>query len=327
MALYPCQACQRPIDLPPSHRARSRYIFCSKECRATPCIPCTCRECGETFLACAKGVRSDGSQPLYCSRTCINARLRREQVHKRMPTTTLTCEQCGKSFSARRTFAKKGQRFCSKKCFLASGRLGLPTGPANPKWKEKVRLTCAFCGNEFDAYPSRADRKRHCSMECAIADPNCSIGGKPSITLVCLHCGKTYQDYPSRAARKFCSMRCMGYHLCQTIYSPSSLERKIGELLAEMDLSFVAQQRLGTFVCDFYVRRGRLVIECDGIYWHSRPEQQVRDARKDGWLTKHGYTILRLPERRIREDLDWCRQEILAALAFKQLSLPLALSR
>jgi hypothetical protein len=38
------------------------------------------------------------------------------------------------------------------------------------------------------------------------------------------------------------------------------------------------------------------VIEFDGRYWHSSPEIKERDAKKDLFLAKRGYEVLRIPE-------------------------------
>lgn len=70
---------------------------------------------------------------------------------------------------------------------------------------------------------------------------------------------------------------------------------------------------MGRFVCDFVIAKYHLVIECDGTYWHSSPEQKAKDGRKDHWLTTHGYKVLRLTEEKIRNDLSWCRESILMA--------------
>lgn len=310
MDSYPCRACGKPVQLPDAWRKRMRYVFCSKQCRLTRCISTTCQECGESFLTTAQGLHD----AKFCSKTCQNARDRREQVHKKAPKTELVCEECGKTVAVRRTVAAHGQRFCSKECFWKhAGWLGGKHGQANPKWKPKAVLQCPQCGKSFETYPSRANRTRFCSKECAAASPRTSWGGKPKIALTCLFCGKSYEDYPCRSGRKFCSRQCMGAWTCQQVHSPSSLETTVSNLLCEMGLAFLPQKALGTFLCDLFIPSARLVIECDGTYWHASPEQRARDERKDRWLTAHRYTVLRLPETLIKADIEGCRTAIIAA--------------
>lgn len=84
--------------------------------------------------------------------------------------------------------------------------------------------------------------------------------------------------------------------------STSTLESIVQFVLDELSVSYVAQKQLGPFVVDFYFPQWKLVLEVDGDYWHSLPEQQERDRRKDQWLQKNGYRIIRLTESEIRED-------------------------
>ena len=69
-------------------------------------------------------------------------------------------------------------------------------------------------------------------------------------------------------------------------------------------------ERLGTFVCDFVIARSKLAIECDGVYWHSLPLVKGRDKRKDAWLGKNGYRVLRLREDDIYKRPKWCQEQI-----------------
>lgn len=76
----------------------------------------------------------------------------------------------------------------------------------------------------------------------------------------------------------------------------TSIERTTAELLSALGITFEPQYRIGRFVVDFYVPTSNLVIECDGTYWHSRPGDAERDARRDAWLSQHGYRVCRLKE-------------------------------
>ena len=59
---------------------------------------------------------------------------------------------------------------------------------------------------------------------------------------------------------------------------------------------------------DFAVpcRNGKIDVECDGEKWHSAPAQKRRDADRDRRLAREGWTVVRLKERRILEDLKGC---------------------
>ncbi|MGB6501611.1 MAG: DUF559 domain-containing protein [Thermoplasmata archaeon] len=85
--------------------------------------------------------------------------------------------------------------------------------------------------------------------------------------------------------------------------------------LERRGVTFVKQQVVdGLWVVDALVPGPRIVIECDGEYWHGRPDMQVRDARKDGYLKSRGYTVLRFPEAAIRADVGQCVDQVVSTL-------------
>jgi len=79
------------------------------------------------------------------------------------------------------------------------------------------------------------------------------------------------------------------------------LETSVAALLDALQEAYIQQKQIGFWSVDFYIPRLNLVIECDGTYWHGLPKVQTKDRREDGWLFKHGYRVLRLPEPLIRD--------------------------
>lgn len=95
----------------------------------------------------------------------------------------------------------------------------------------------------------------------------------------------------------------------------TSIEEAVYAELERRGVTFVKQQVVdGLWVVDALVPGARLVIECDGEYWHSLPEMEARDARKDRYLRSRGYTVFRFPEAGIRADVQACVQRIVDAL-------------
>lgn len=80
----------------------------------------------------------------------------------------------------------------------------------------------------------------------------------------------------------------------------TSLEAAVERLLILLGVEFCYQEAIGAYFVDFYIPTRRLVIECDGGYWHSLPGAAERDAVRDTVLTAQGYTVLRLPEHEIK---------------------------
>ena len=57
---------------------------------------------------------------------------------------------------------------------------------------------------------------------------------------------------------------------------------------------FRRQQPLGRCVVDFCCLEERLIIELDGSV-HAQPSQAGRDAKRDEWLRRLGYAVVRFP--------------------------------
>ena len=54
-------------------------------------------------------------------------------------------------------------------------------------------------------------------------------------------------------------------------------------------------------VPDFVSEERKIIIECDGDYWHSKPKQIIKDKSKTAYYRKLGYTVFRIPEHDINE--------------------------
>lgn len=55
-----------------------------------------------------------------------------------------------------------------------------------------------------------------------------------------------------------------------------------------------------------FCKNGPLDIECDGEKWHSHRYQRLKDSRRDRDLKKEGWTILRLKEKDIVNNIKKC---------------------
>jgi very-short-patch-repair endonuclease len=93
------------------------------------------------------------------------------------------------------------------------------------------------------------------------------------------------------------------------------IETKLYMELERRGVTFVRQQVIdGLWVVDALVPGARMVIECDGEYWHSLPGAAERDKKKDTYLTSRGYKVFRFPEAAINADVKECVQRIVDAL-------------
>lgn len=76
--------------------------------------------------------------------------------------------------------------------------------------------------------------------------------------------------------------------------SPTKPERIIKKFLEEQGVKHEFQFRLGGFYYDFHIPKRNLLIEYDGVYWHSLPEARERDKEKTELALENNYMLVRL---------------------------------
>lgn len=75
-------------------------------------------------------------------------------------------------------------------------------------------------------------------------------------------------------------------------------------------------------VSDFYLSDYRVVIFCDGDYWHNLPNYKIRDKRINKVLRTRGYKVYRFWEHDIEKSISSCVDKICAFLAtYKHISI------
>lgn len=107
-------------------------------------------------------------------------------------------------------------------------------------------------------------------------------------------------------------------------FSNTIIEKVLGEEMNKRGINFLAQYDLDDkFVCDFAIPKYKIVIECDGDYWHANPTiydlthldiRQIknlnRDKFKNYYLRKKGWLILRFFESDIKNSVSTCVDKI-----------------
>lgn len=63
------------------------------------------------------------------------------------------------------------------------------------------------------------------------------------------------------------------------------------------------QYIIGQYIVDFFFRKSLLIVEIDGDY-HLTKKQKEEDKKREEWLEKRGYTILRFSNQQIMFDTD-----------------------
>lgn len=332
-----CEHCRLDVRLP-SWRFRQPVRFCSRDChRAWQRLHVsphnqTCAECGGGFLDHASAKRKFCSlackrkashkqerrtcpacltpfvchpsrQKKYCSRQCAADAQRGKSFN---PRPVRMCEFCHKPFEYISYKGGEG-RFCSRKCALSKNN--------EESRKPIVTKNCAYCGNTFSyRFYDKLDRS-YCSIKCAVRDKvktgTDNQGWKPRVPLECEICGSVVEVRPYRVKRfRACSARCRQVLVMQAMPRVSSIERKMAEAFRLAGLSPIPQHTVEFWVVDFAFPDQRLVVECDGTYWHGRPEQRRKDRHKDAYLKRKGWRVLRLSEAAINHSPSACASTV-----------------
>lgn len=232
----------------------------------------------------------------------------------------VTCEHCGEVFQRKPSaIARSAHQYCSKAC---ANRANARRGVEHPRWNRR-ELECPVCGTRFERLPCHTGKKwSTCSPECDVAYRRTLTGAARYNwgglkLMACEVCGaeKIVQSPSRQRTFRACSRSCATILGIRSWPRVSSLETAMAEAFERAALEPVAQYAVDRATADFAFPDARLIVECDGSYWHSLPDVRRRDQRRDGWLRSRGWRVLRLPEDDIRADADACVDRVRRWLA------------
>lgn len=264
----------------------------------------TCQNCGKTF----NRVRSATmGAPKFCSRACYIEHKKAGGHQERV------CANCGKTFTIKSKNANHGRgKFCSVECYQEYRRKTAATAD-NPHFRGEQRV-CQGCGKTFlrSASAIANGYGSYCSMECRKKERielTCEFCGAKFYKLPC-------QVAPEGYGR-FCSQSCRSKYTVRQFYtmSPTSIERLLMDAFAARGLEPACQYPMLNYVLDFAFPEYQLAVEADGVYWHSLPQMIAKDARKDAALSAEGWTVLHFTGNEIRASASACIDQVAACLA------------
>jgi very-short-patch-repair endonuclease len=90
------------------------------------------------------------------------------------------------------------------------------------------------------------------------------------------------------------------------LFDVPPLEEVMENILMRAKISFRSQfSVLGKKGCKYrldfaiFCPAGKIALECDHSRWHALPAQRDKDRRKDRWLRRHGWEVIRFSETEI----------------------------
>lgn len=84
----------------------------------------------------------------------------------------------------------------------------------------------------------------------------------------------------------------------------SKLEIKVEKLILKANLHYIKQWKYEMGIADFFLPKQNIVLEVDGSYWHSLPKRIEKDKLHNEFLKSKGYTVIRIPEADIVNNIE-----------------------
>lgn len=199
----------------------------------------------------------------------------------------------------------KHRRYCSLGCYRKSLRPNRQTGKL---------VLCETCGRQTYKRKRHLEKSTHyfCSFGCAT-----KFQRQNKLKFVCKICNKEFYWSKSRITQTnptYCSVKCRNRdrefvmsnslkgNLAQ--YNKRGLnnfERAGSELLNSMNINHKIQVPMfNKFIVDVLIPETKLIIQWDGVYWHSKPKRKNLDKSQDAYLKKCGYNILRITDQEFK---------------------------
>jgi very-short-patch-repair endonuclease len=88
-------------------------------------------------------------------------------------------------------------------------------------------------------------------------------------------------------------------------------ERKLWGMISRLRPKFTRQLPIGPYIADFACRQAKLIVELDG----GQHVDSKRDTRRDAFLAREGWTILRVWNNEVDENPDSVFEAIVARAA------------
>jgi len=101
----------------------------------------------------------------------------------------------------------------------------------------------------------------------------------------------------------------------------SSIEKDIWKVLDELSINYKTQVSFsnGKFIVDIYIPTQRLIIECNGDYWHKLPKIKERDKMLEEYARKNNLKTIWLWESEIKKSP---KSALIAGLQESRIGLP-----
>ena len=222
--------------------------------------------------------------------------------HNQYKVRTIICQGCGKKITKR---MPRGRKYCSLECYRHSTR---------PQRKTGKVFECEWCGRKVYKPKSLQREHKFCSKECAN-----KWQARNKIEFICKICGKKFKWSKSRIKNHnplYCSWECRlkdkehirknaikGNLVQQSKKGLNKLELAGRKILQDLGIGFNEQVLMfDKFLVDILLKDSPIIIQWDGVYWHSKPKRKKLDISQDAYMKKCGYKVIRFTDEDIKNN-------------------------
>lgn len=204
----------------------------------------------------------------------------------------------------------------------------------------RIEHICPKCSKVFIDWKAR--KRIYCSMKCSKLGKSPWNKGKPWSAKTRKKMSESHLDKPNphigvpwteKSKRKVSETLKRKYKNGEIILSEETRKKHSNNMIHKMktgiinnedtlperimenyllfnNVLYVKQYKYGMGIADFYLPEENIIIECDGEYWHSKPEVIERDIKKNNFLEEQGYIVFRFSDKEILSDVESCVNKI-----------------
>jgi len=87
----------------------------------------------------------------------------------------------------------------------------------------------------------------------------------------------------------------------------SEPEKRVKSILPE---DFRHNKKFGRFFPDFRSERRKIIIEVDGVRWHSMPHRIISDRKRENFFRSEGYMVIHITDIQVMSDLMAVKRDL-----------------
>lgn len=130
------------------------------------------------------------------------------------------------------------------------------------------------------------------------------------------HINKVHKKHSEETKQKMRESRIKYMSSGKILNKDTSIEISIENELKKVNLNYKKQVPIkinGKYIAcvDFFIEKESIIIECDGKFWHNKPERKKSDATKDLFFKLYGFKVFRFTDKEINKSPKNCINKVL----------------